>query len=404
MLETSAKANSSPSTSPRIVHGQKNLKLIEVNYKRNSGSDFTERIEQLQKEFVYSEHSAHAWVEPEFAVLYGSPFYTQASEAQKLALNHLYWVCFYNYSIGGEVSTMVYNQLTCGAFYPLGGYETVCRELDLETSQERVHVEAFRKIGQQTEIALLGELTFNRSLPNYVEAAIIHPQTGARSFLRNAPAQFYALQVGVSPFVASQYYIVRGLRNIQLKVKEYRHSQLYRDLEKTGAFVPGPTAVSHYHYLDEAFHTATSQLLSHDLYKDFKDPSLSERFAANLGILGVQRTMQTLSGAVPGIFSDDEQYMPLLYRMMRSPLFGLDAREARAMLKNCLCYEHEGFHVAQRYHQKALADNLKYVEAADYLWPVNRELRIMARATVGQSLKNNVKAFNRFARNQGEGS
>jgi hypothetical protein len=383
-------------TPNHIVHGQKNLKLIEVNYKRNTSSNFTERMEHLQKEFSYADHQAHPWVHTEFSLLYGSPLYEQASTAQKLALNHLYWVCFYNYSIGGEVTTMVYNQLTCGAFYPLGGYETLCRELDVETSQERAHVEAFRNIGRQTELALMGEIVFERPMPNYVEAALIHPQRGARSFLRNLPPQFYAVQVGVSPYVASQYYTVRGLRNIQLKVKEYRHSQFCQDLEKAGAFVPGPSAVSHYHYLDEAFHTATSQLISHELYKDFGKPSGTEIFAANLGILGVQRTMQDLSGAVPGIFSPDDHYFPLFYRMFQTPLFGMSATEALQMLERCFCHEHEGFHVAARYHEKALSDNRKYVDGLDHLWPINRELKIMARASIPAALKNNARAFQRF--------
>ncbi|MBC7881735.1 MAG: hypothetical protein H7Y37_10430 [Anaerolineae bacterium] len=399
MLDTHEIAAKKPSTgtlSDGIVHGKKNLKLIEVNYKRNVSSNFTERMVELQNSFSYADHSDHFWVQPEFSLLYGSPVYTAASEAQKKALNHLYWVCFYNYSIGGEVTTMVYNQLTCGAFYPLGGYETLCRELDVETSQERAHVEAFRTIGQQTEMALLGDLIFDRPMPNYVEAALIHPQKGARSFIRNSPAQFYAVQVGVSPFVASQYYTVRGLRNIQLKVKEYRHSQYCQELEKAGAFVPAPTAVSHFHYLDEAFHTATSQLISHDLYKDFKKPSAMEIFASNVGIFGVQRTMQTLSGAVPGIFTDDSNYIPLVYRMLQTPLFGMDRREALQAVRQCFCAEHEGFHVAARYHEKALSDNRKYMEEVDYLWPINRELRIMAKAHLSTAIKSNIQSFKRF--------
>lgn len=386
-----------PAPSAQIVHGKKNLKLIEVNYRRNTDSNFTEQMETLQKSFVYSEQSDAYWVEPEFSLLYGSPLYEECSPFQKRALNHLYWVCFYNYSIGGEVSTMVYNQLTCGAFYPLGGYETLCRELDLETSQERAHVEAFRNVGQQTELALMGKTVFDRPMPNYVEAALTHPQRGARLFVQNFPAQYYASSMGTSPFVASQYYTVRGLRNIQLKVKEYRHSQYCQELEKKGEFVPSPAAISHYHYLDEAFHTATSQLISHDLYKDFPVPSTVEQFVANMGVYGVQRTIQTLSGAVPGIFADDADYMPLIWQMLQTPLFGMSAREACTAVEKNFCREHDGFHVAAKYHQRALSDNLKYIEGLDYLWPFNRELRMMGSATIAKSLKNNALSFKRFS-------
>ncbi len=396
--EIAAKKTSTGTLPDGIVHGTKNLKLIEVNYKRNNDSDYTEKMVELQKSFSYAENSGHFWVNPEFSLLYGSPIYTEASNAQKLALNHLYWICFYNYSIGGEVTTMVYNQLTCGALYPLGGYETLCRELDLETSQERAHVEAFRNIGRLTELALLGEPIFARPLPNYLGGAGGSPQKGKRPAILSAPIQLYTSQVGISPFVATQYYTVRGLRNIQLKVKEYRHSQYCQELEKAGTFVPAPTAVSHYHYLDEAFHTATSQLISHDLYKDFKKPTAFEIFTSNWGVGGVQLTMQKLSSAVPGIFVEDSNYLPLIYRMLQTPLFGMNSCEALKAVEQCLCQEHEGFHVAARYHEKAYSDNRKYIEDIDYLWPINRELRIMAKASVASAIKNNIQSFKRFER------
>jgi hypothetical protein len=381
-----------------FTHGSKNLKLIEVNYKRNIASDYTDQMDKLQQSFDYQSNSQHYWVRPEFSLMYGSPVYEAASQSQKLALNHLYWICFYNYSIGGEVATMIFNQLTCGAFYHLGGYETLCRELDVETSQERSHVEAFRKIGRETELALMGEIVFERPIPSYMDSALVHPQQGKRLPLRRLLPSIYYQSMSASPFVASQYYTVRGLRNIQLKVKEYQHSQFCQELEQQSAFVPAPTAVSHYHYLDEAFHTATSQLISHDLYKDFKAPSTYDQGVANIGVLGVQRTVRHLSAAVPGIFSDDVMYMPLLYKVLQTPLFNLSATEALTALEQCFCQEHEGFHVAQRYHQRALSDNLKYLEGLDYLWPINRELKIMGSATIEGAIKNNIRSFRRFSK------
>lgn len=390
----SEKMSSAKSTE---VANQKNLKLIEVNYRRNIASDYTDQMEKLKRSFQYQDNSNHYWVRPEFSLLYGSPFYESASESQKIALNHLYWICFYNYSIGGEVATMMFNQLTCGAFYPLGGFETVCRELDVETSQERTHVEAFRQIGRATEMALMGEIIFERPIPNYVDAALVHPQQGGgNSLLQRLATRGYYYRMSRSPFVASQYYTVRGLRNIQLKVKEYQHSQYCLELQQQNAFVPAPTAVSHFHYLDEAFHTATSQLLSHDLYQEFGQPSRFEQFLANMGVMRVQRTLNHLSSAVPGIFSMDSDYMPLVYKMLQTPLFGLAAPEALNVVKQAFCQEHEGFHVAAKYHQRALSDNQKYVEGLDYLWPVNRELKVMSTASIPKALRNNVVSFQRF--------
>lgn len=382
-----------------IQHGRKNLKLIELNYRRNSESDYTERLIERQRTFDYADDAQTPWLDDEFSLLYGTPLYEQASSAQRLALNHLYWVCFYNYSIGGEVSTMVYNQLTCGALYPLGGYEVVCKELDLETSQERDHVEAFRRVAAVSESALLGQPLFLRPVPHYLEAAVIKPQQG-RTWrgLRVLPMAIFAGVMGYSPFLATQYYILRGIRNIQLKVKEYQHARRAQELEQQGERLPAATAISLYHYQDEAFHTATSQAIAKDLYRDFRKPTRLEVFLANEGTRKVQLTLNALSGAVPGVFSSDDQYIPQIYQLLQSRLFGMSSDEALAMTERCVCQEHEGLHVAAKYHDRALHDARSYVADMEYLYPKNRSLSYMAGPTVASSVQDNVRAFRRFRR------
>lgn len=383
-----------------IVHGKKNLKMLDITYRRNTGSDYTDQISTLQKNFVYAEHKDHNWLAPEFSLLYGSVLYEGASLAEKRALNHLGWVGFYNYTIGGEVTTMVYNELTCGALFHLGGYENLCRELDVETRQERYHVEAFKNIGHTAEMALLGEPVFERPLPHYLEGALVHPQGYAapKQMLSNLRALLYTGFVGFSPFLATQYYALRGLRNLQLKVKEHQHAQYYEQLQNKEAFIPAPTAIAYFHYQDEAFHTATSQLICHELHKDFKKPTPLEKWTANLGVVTTQKTMNALSGTVPGIFSPDHQYIPLVYRLLQTPLFGMSPQDALNMTEQCFCQEHEGFHVAAKYHERALNDNRAYIKDLDYLSPANRELRIMSSASISQSLRDNRRAFKKFAR------
>ena len=384
-----------------IEHGRKNLKLIELNYKRNSESDYTEQLVERQKNFDYAEDASTYWLDEEFSLLYGSPLWDEASAEQRKALNHLYWVCFYNYSIGGEVSTMVYNQLTCGALYSLGGYEMLCKELDLETGQERDHVEAFRRVAQVTEGALLGETIFLRPTPHYLEAAVIKPQHGpSMQGIRLLPMALYAGVIGYSPFLATQYYILRGIRNIQLKVKEYQHSQRAQKLEREGEPLPAPTAVSHYHYQDEAFHTATSQAIAKGLYKDFPKPNFLEVFAANESTRKVQLTLNHLSGAMPGIFSTDDQYLPQVYRLLQSRLFGMTSAEAIEMCERCFCHEHEGFHVAAKYHDRALHDARSYVADMEYMSAKNRNLAYMSTATIERALRANQKAFRAFRRKE----
>ncbi|MGD1896235.1 MAG: hypothetical protein ACFB16_04690 [Phormidesmis sp.] len=365
-------------------------------YENNKASSFTENMEQLQKSFDYASNADANWTYPELSLLYGSSIYEAASEAQKRALNHIYWVCFYNYVMGGEITTMVANQICCGAFYPIGGYEVVCHSLDLETSQERTHVEAFRNIGRVTEKALFGETIFERPMPNYLDASHTKPQVQGRGPLSKIPLMSLQSVLGQSPFVASQYFVARGLRNIQAKVKEYQHSAYGKELENAGKPVPAPTLISHNHCFDEGYHTATSKFISHEIYRDFKQPNAFEKLTVNAMVRSIQFSMNELSVTVPGIFSQDEQYFSTIYKMLQKPLFGMSSQEALNEMGKAYCQEHEGYHVAARYHARALAKNTEFVQDLDHLADFNRELKIMSTASIEKAIRANTAAFRRF--------
>lgn len=367
-------------------------------YKNNKESCFTESMEKLQKSFDYESNANSNWTYPELSLLYGTPIYEAASEAQKRSLNHIYWVCFYNYVMGGEITTMVANQICCGAFYPLGGYEVVCHSLDLETSQERTHVTAFRNIGRVTEIALFGEPIFERPMPNYLDASHTSPQAKGRGVLSRVPLMSLQSILGQSPFVASQYFAARGLRNIQAKVKEYQHSAYGKTLENAGKPVPVPTLISHNHCFDEGYHTATSKFISHEIYQDFKPPTAFEKLTVNAMVRSIQFSMNELSITVPGIFTKDDQYFSTIYKMLQKPLFGMSSRDALEAMEKSYCYEHEGYHVAAKYHQRALIKNIEFVEDLDHLASFNRELRIMSMASIDKAVKANTVAFRSFQR------
>lgn len=381
-----------------IATEKKYVKQMGVVYENNRGSNYTEEMERLYKSFNYADNSDHDWTYPEFSLLYGSPIYERASAAQKRVLNHLYWICFYNYVMGGEITTMVGNQLCCGAFYHLGGYEVICHELDLETSQERVHVEAFRHIGHLTEMALFGRTIFERPMPSYLDATLTDPQNNTRGFATRLGVQFGHMRMANSPFLATQYFTARGLRNIQAKVKEYQHSIYAREREKNGEFVCAPTLISHNHCFDEGFHTTTSKFISHDFAKDLGKPSQLDAFMSNTMIRKVQLTIDKLSCAVPGIFADDAQYMPLIYEMLQTEVFGMTRAEALDAVEESFCQEHEGFHTAAKYHSRALAQNREFVSDLEHLNAENRELKYMAAASVEQAVSNNIRAFKRLRR------
>lgn len=442
---------------------KKQILIIEKNYQNNFNSDYTEKMEELDKNFVYNDNSNCYWGKPELSIVYASPLYEETTNSQKLALNHLYWVTQYNQATSTEANAVIYNQLTAGVFSKMKGYNTLCQELDLETAQERSHIHAFHTVGYKTRRALHGKIALgtlsNRRKPsqfsvfgnsairnlnlftlnqqgyslekfqeyflyfiiskllirskrqNYslflkelddkgkpipTSATGLLGQLGAHSQLK-----FVALNCGSSPFLACVYYLVRFLANMLLKNYEYRYSKYYRELEKKGDFIPVPTALSHYHFLDEAFHTTSSRLIAQELYKDFAKPTIYEKSIANLFILKAQKAFfGGLSGTFPGIFRvSDVSFMSSLYRLLQANPFNMSAQESLHWIDKCLCQEHEGFHLNLKYHQSLLSDLRRFLAPIDYLWPVNREMSLMASGgSINKAIQNNSKAFKQFSK------
>jgi hypothetical protein len=442
------------------------FKVIENTYQNNTHSDYTETITSLMKGFDYDSNSHHYWGDPELSIFYGTPLYEQASPTQRLALNHLFWVAQYTHTANAEANTMLYNQVTSGVFARLPGYETLCQELDFETSQERHHIKAFQKIGYKTKLALLGKESLttslnpasNKTAPGGVtkrsptlpapqslqslfpsdwadQALNIVQDSTFRAITRlfqKDKAQYYSkflqaqnrdsipttdgglagatgsptvfkfmtLNWGSSPFMAAQYYSTRMVANMSLKAYEHRYFKYFKDLEKKGGFMPVPTAISHFHLLDEAFHTTMSQLISQEVHQDFHAPTGYERLLSNIIIYRLQKgLLGGLSGGLPVVFRDDTPFMTFFYRLLQSPLFGLSAQEALDWMERCLCHEHEGYHVNLKFHQSLLSAFQRYFDRLTYLWPVNRELRLMvAGGSIEQAIQKNGKAFRQFAR------
>ena len=425
---------------------KKHARLIETTYRRNLDSDYTEKIEELDKSFKYANNSDSYWSIPEQSLLYGTPLYEAASPTQKLALNHLHWFANYNYVADTETETVTFNQVTASVFSAIGGYDTVVRELEFETTQEHSHIHAFRKIGLSTATALMGknvlkavykwhsyEMTLGserlaiykyyasrlltkamlRSQRKYYSRYLQELET-KEQFIGQKPTtgvlgrgtapslqRFFSFNWGGgSPFLACQYYVLRMMGNMTLKNMEHPIAKYYKKLEKKGEFIPAPTAVSYYHFLDESFHTTMSQTLGRDMYKDFHPPTAYEKFIANLTIYMVQSgTLSRLSGAFTHrYFPDDCSLMELLYRLLQTPLFGMSASEAIEWIEQCLCREHDGFHLAAANHQRLLTEHRRFFEGLDYLWPVNREMSVMAAGgSIEKAIKRNNRTFRQFS-------
>ncbi|NET56448.1 MAG: hypothetical protein F6K47_09830 [Symploca sp. SIO2E6] len=422
----------------------KRLQVVEKNYQNNIVTDYTEKIKKLDQDFNYGHNSNHYWTEPEQSLFYGTPLYEVASSSQKLALNHLWWGMMYSYVSYSEAETIDYNQITGDCFSAMGGkYKMIADLLEHESEQERVHIHAFWKVNYQTIKALMGKEAFrktsrqklsqepkafkymyqsllliakimlNRQESFYspyfskLEKESKFDRAKTRGFFHgtgNIPSpwlRFFAFNWGSSPFLACQYYTVRYIANMLLKNQEHSMSVYFRKINKQGQFIPAPTAISYYHFLDESFHTTTSLFLGRDVYKNLPKPTTSEKIIINLAVYLAQLlNLQGISGVKRGGFwGDDISGMNETYKIFRSRLFNMSSQEALHWLEKCYCQEHEGFHQSLSCHQRLLSDARKFCSQLDYLWPVNREMRLMAAgSSIEKTIQKNIKTFKLFSK------
>ncbi len=433
---------------------KRHIKVCEINHRNNLDSDYTERMESLEKSFDYASNSHHYWSEPELSILYGTPLYIEASPSQKLALNHLYWPTQYDYVAASESSAIHYNQVTSGVFSYFSDYETLRLTLDRETEQEYSHIHAFHKISYKIKTALFGKgllgndpqkfskgsakqkllpKIFNNKLKkispsdfeyqawrflnkvmlqnaNYCystylqelenKGAVVPPVKG---YISSAVPQnlhkFLTFNWGSSPFLACQHYTYRFTANLALKNYEYRYTKYFRDLEKTGEYIPAPTAISHYHLLDESFHTTTSQLIGRDMYKDFAQPTAYEKLVSNVIMYMIQKgLLGKLSAGMMSGFREDKNFLSYYYKLLRSQIFDMSHQDALHWMEKCLCDEHEGLHINSKYHQRLYTDLCRFTNTLEYLWPINREWKIMAGGnSISKALESNKKALQEFS-------
>lgn len=424
------------------------IKIVENNYRNNLNSNYTEKIKELDQNFKYRDHDQHYWSQPELSILYGTPFYEVASPAQKLALNHLFYVSQYNYAAYSEIETIDYNQITGDCFSKMGGkYELIAHQLEHESDQERVHIHSFFKINYQTMKALLGKQAFTNPLEkktvqnSSIKEQLSNHQYSALRFLNElmlkgkqschsphleklekdnkfsstttrgffhgrgvlppALIRFFALNWSSSPFLACQYYTVRYIANMLLKNQEHDIFMYFRKLKKQGEFIPVPTEIAYYHFLDEAFHTTTSLFLARDLHKNFSKPTAYEKLLINLAVYVIQKVnLSQLSGVVRNrFFGDDISGMVDIYKLLRSSLFAMSHQEAMKWVEKCFCTEHEGFHQSAKSYHRLHSETCQLCEKLEYLWPVNREMSLMASGGgIDQAIKSNIKTFKGFSK------
>lgn len=379
-----------------LLDDVRTCRKLELNHRRNREQDHTALIDEAGARFRYEDCRDAWWNPEEFSLLYGTPLWEQASEDQRRVLNQLYWVAYYAQIISAEIATIYFNQIAAAGLYTLEDFRAVCDTLDLETCQERAHIAAFKRIGEEVEATLFGERIFTYPMRGPLGETMVFAEANrAKTFWRRLQLQAYTLLSSGNAFLASQYLLVRGLRTLNGKLVQYRLGRFYAT-HSDPQCLPIPSAISHYHFLDEAFHFNTSKIVTHEVPRSLEPPTRFERWVVNRGVSGCQQDHFHFSVAVNGIFWYDPALFGTIYKVLRSPLFGMNDGEARTMLGACFCYESEGLHQSFETHRRAIAAYRAFVESLDYLAPVNRDMGLMAKNTVPAYLERNRRALNRF--------
>jgi hypothetical protein len=189
------------------------------------------------------------------------------------------------------------------------------------------------------------------------------------------------------------------MANILLKNTEYKISKNFKNLHSQGKSIPDPTAVSHYHFLDESFHTTTSLVAARDLYKHLPAPTAYEKLIGNLTVYMMQvANLSGISAISPDSYrADDCTSIYFIYRILQSPLFGMSSQDALHWLEKSLCEEHEGFHVSAKYYENLRLEMTKFLADLDYLWPINHQVEVMKKESIHQAIQRNIKTFKEFS-------
>lgn len=440
--------NSSSSVASPVGRTQK---FLERNYKNNLESDYTEVIEELCKNFQYNKNSRHYWSEPELSLLYGTPLYEQCSEDQKLVLNHLFWTVAYRTVADSETEATRYNLVTAGSFtYSESDYQSLTDILEHETEQEYIHIKAFYKVAYQvykntieknkkqktnqdfsfllkhkkdkdfqflansllkandvyTEQKELKE-AYNKNLQveklNQNKRVICPPTQGffhtlAGNFSQSI-RELSSLNWGSSPFLGSSFYLARYMANLWLKNFEHKISKYYVKLQKQNKFIPEPTSISRYHFLDEAFHTTTSLKLGRDFYKELSNPSEYEKYFVNVYVYAIQLlNFGRISGIVPNRCVSDSNIMPMIYDLLRSQVFNMSVEETLYWMEQCFCHEHHGFETNKKYHNRLFSDLCQLTNHLDYLWLINKKMDLVkSGGSIQKAVEDNTEAFKQFS-------
>lgn len=369
---------------------------IQINLQRNQKQDHTQKLDEAADAFDYETCKDKYWNPEEFSLFYGTPLWDESSPAQRIVLNHLYWVAYYSQIISAEIATIYFNQTSAAGLYAQEDFRQVCDMLDLESAQERAHINAFKTISNQVEATLFGERLFSYPMRSPFTETMIYADTNAlKRRWKQLQLQAFGLLSAGNTFLACQYFTVRGIRTLNGKLVQHKLSRYYQQHPNPDQ-APIPSKISYYHFMDESFHFNSSTLLSHEVVTCLKPPTPFESTVANLGIWGCQKDHYHFSVAINGIFWYDPALYPTVYRLLRSPLFDMEDAEAKAMMRRCFTEESEGLHRSYRTHREAVDSYKVYLEKVGYAWQRNRDMALMNTNSIETYVQVQRRAFSKL--------
>src|ERR1051325_7367299 len=322
-----------------LLDDEKTLRKLDLNYRKNKSQDNTLAMHALAREFCYDACKDAYWNPPPFSLLYGTPLWEGATEAQRIKLNQIYWVAYYSQIISAEIATIFFNQTSAAGLYAMEDFRIVCDTLDLESAQERAHINVFKRIGEEFEQAVFGERVFTYAMRGpFIETMIHHNASRVKAFWRRVQMRAFTLLSSGNAFIGCQYFAVRGVRTLNGKLIQHQLSQFYSKSEDKET-VAIPAKVSHCHFLDESFHFNSSAVISHEVLRSLKKPTRFESWVANRALRGSQQDHYHFSTAINGLFWYDPALYPKVYKILRSPIFAMSDAEARAMMTACFTEE-----------------------------------------------------------------
>ncbi|MEO0771443.1 MAG: P-aminobenzoate N-oxygenase AurF, partial [Cyanobacteria bacterium J06649_4] len=237
---------------------------IQLNHRRNQQQDHTALLDAAAKNFRYADCCDRYWQPEKFSLLYGTALWEQATDDQKKLLNHLYWVAYYSQIISAEIATIYFNQTSAAGLYAHEGFRAICDMLDLESSQERSHINAFQTVARQVEAELFPAPLFSYPMRGpFKETMIFTDANRLQRRWKQLQLQAFGLLSAGNTFLACQYFTVRGLRTLNGKLVQHQLSQFCQNIGQGDVeSAPIPSQISHYHFLDESFHFNSSTLIS----------------------------------------------------------------------------------------------------------------------------------------------